>query len=257
MRNSETKLEVLFYDASYKHQERLKQGYLLSDFSGLNQLLGKGFEAGLFHLVYGTPHITNSLLLSLAVAAHLPLPSGIASSVVFIDNDNIFNPYTLIRLALAVKLNPTTVLSRIFVARAFIWNHLGEIVDNLKALLETQKARVVLISGLTTLFEGEFERKRHQMLLIIANKLRTLAIDENIVILASGRLAQGSAYKPAGGKIISHAPQVLIRALAQGPRITFDLLKHPSRPASQVVHWVSQPKRVPNVPPLEQFLEGA
>jgi DNA repair protein RadA len=257
MRRCVDSQQVSFIEALQKHQENLQKRQLLCDFSGLNQVVGGGFESSFFYLMYGSSHIINSTLLSMAVAAQLPTEGGLNSSVVFIDNDNIFNPYTVIRLALSAKLDPNTVLSRIFVARAFIWNHLGEIVDNLEALLEEKRARLVLISGLTTLFVGEFERKKHQMLLKIANKLRTIASDREIIVLASTQLAQGSTRKPAGGKIISHAPHVLIRVLQQGERITFKLMKHPSNPAVELVQWLSQPKSPPHIIPLTYFLKNS
>ena len=178
-----------------------------------------------------------------------------AMYTIFIDNENIFNPYTLIRLAHTVKLNPNSVLSRIFVARAFIWNHLGEIVNNLEELLEETKARVVLISGLTTLFEGDYERRKNQMLLDVANKLRKIAMDKKLIVAASTPLARGSADKPAGGKIIAHTPHVLIRVIQQGERITFKLMKHPSRPAIQTVQWLARPPRAPHTLSLDHFLK--
>jgi DNA repair protein RadA len=248
--------KISFIEAIYKHQEYLQKRHLLSDFDGLNQIIGGGFESSLFYLLYGSSRIINSILLSMAIVAQLPTTGGgLDSAVIFIDNDNIFNPYSLIRLALSVNLNPNEVLAQISVARAFIWNHLGEIVDNLEALVEEQKARIVLISGLTTLFEGEFEQKKHQMLLKIANKLRTLASDYDLIVMASTRLAQGSTHKPAGGKIMSHAPHVLIRAIQQGERITFDLMKHPSYPEMQRVQWLSRPKKAPHTMALDQFLK--
>jgi len=248
--------KVSFIEAIYKHQDFLKKHHLLSDFNGLNQVIGGGFESRLFYLLYGSSPVINSVLLSMAIAAQLPIAEGgLDSAVIFIDNENIFNPYSLIRLALAVNLNPNEVLARISVARAFIWNHLGEIVENLEALLEKQQARLILISGLTTLFEGEFEQKKHQMLLKIANKLRTLATDYDLIVMASTCLAQGSIRKPAGGKIMSHAPHVLIRAIQQGERITFDLMKHPSHPERQRVQWLSHPKKAPQTITLDQFLK--
>lgn len=256
MRDCESSEKVSFVEAIFKHQKQLEKHNFLSDFRGLNQVLGNGFESNMFYLIYGSSHVMNSILLSMAVAAHLPRnKGGLDSSVIFIDNDNIFNPYTLIRLALSVKLDPNVMLTRISVARAFIWNHLGEIVDNLEALLKSKKAKLVLISGLTTLFAGEFERKKHQMLMKIVNKLRNIAIDNEIIVAASTQLAQGSAHKPAGGKILSHGPHVLIRILQQGERITFNLMKHPSRPARQTVQWLSRPRRAPHTVPLDQFLK--
>lgn len=247
--------EVSFVEASYKHQEQSEKQYLFSDFVGLNRLLGNGFEPGFFYLMYGSTRIVNSMLLSLAISAQRPRKSGPDTSVVFMDNDNVFNPYSLIRLAHSVKLNPNMVLARISVARAFIWNHLGEIVDNLEDLLVEKEAKVVLISGLTTLFEGEYEPKKNQMLLEIANKLRNIAIDKQIIVVASASLAQGSVNKPAGGKIIAHTPHVLIRVIQQGERITFNLMKHPARPAAEIVQWLVQQLKPPHTRPLEHFMK--
>jgi DNA repair protein RadA len=247
--------KVSFVEAIYKHQEQLEKRHLCSDFTRLNQIIGNGFEAGFYYLMYGSSRIINSILLSMAVAAQSPEEGGLGSSVIFIDNDNIFNPYTLIRLAHSLKLNPNSVLSRIFVARAFIWNHLGEIVNNLESLLEEGDARLVLISGLTTLFEGDYERRKNQMLLEITNKLRNIAVDKKVIVTVSTALAKGSATKPAGGKIIAHTPHVLIRVIQQGERITFDLMKHPSRPAVQTVQWLARPQRAPHTRSLDHFLK--
>ncbi len=247
--------EVTFVEAICKHQEQLEKRHLVSDVTGLNQLLGSGFEGGLFYLIYGSSRIINSILLSMAVAAQLSPKRGLGSSVIFIDNDNIFNPYTLIRLAHTANLAPNAVLSRIFVARAFIWNHLGEIVANLEHLVEESATQIILVSGLTTLFEGGYERKKSQMLLEIANKLRNLAVDKKIIVIASTSLAEGSINKPAGGKIISHTPHVLIRTIQQGERISFSLVKHPSRPAMQTVHWLSRPQRTPHTRSLDEFFK--
>ncbi|MHA1277914.1 MAG: hypothetical protein ACTSQI_17130 [Candidatus Helarchaeota archaeon] len=247
--------EVTFVKAIFKHQEQLQKRHLLSDVNGLNQLLGNGFELGLFYLMYGSARMINSILLSMAVAAQLPTERGLGSPVIFIDNDNIFNPYTLIRLAHSINLSPDAMLSRIFVARAFIWNHLGEIVENLDHLIEESAARLVLVSGLTTLFEGEYERRKSQMILEIANKLRNIAVDRKVVVAASTSLAKGSMNKPAGGKILAHMPHILIRVLQQGERINFRLMKHPSRPAMQIDHWLSQPQRVDPTRSLEHFFK--
>ncbi|MHA1266044.1 MAG: hypothetical protein ACTSRS_12500 [Candidatus Helarchaeota archaeon] len=249
--------KVSFIRAIYKQQENTEKLRLLSSFEGLNQMLGDGFEPSFFYLLYGDLRIANTILLSLAVAAQMPQPVGIDTAVVFIDNDNIFNPYTLIRYALTTKMNPTAVLARISVARAFIWNHLGEIVANLERRLEDQNARLVLVSGLTTLFEGEFERKKQQMLLKIVTTLRNLATDKNLLVIAATGLAEGSAYKPAGGKILSHAAHVLVRVLRQGRRITFDLLKHPARPAGQMIHWLSSPRKKQVGVSLDRFLKSS
>ncbi|MFX1294761.1 MAG: hypothetical protein ACFFD2_07905 [Promethearchaeota archaeon] len=247
--------EIPFVKAIQKHQEHLQKRHLISDFAGLNQVMGNGFESGLFYLMYGSSHIINSILLSMTVLAQLPTKGGLNSSVIFIDSENIFNPYTLIRLAHSVKLNPNLVLSRIFVARAFIWHHVGEIVNNLKVLIEGKEARLVLISGLTTLFEGDYKRRKNQMLLDIANKLRNIAIDNNIIIAASARLARGEVDKPTGGKIITHMPHVLVRIVQEGERIKFKLTKHPSRPAMQTVQWLSRPARAPHTLSLDHFLK--
>ncbi len=255
MRSCASPRQVAFIEAIHKHQENLRKRHLLSDFTGLNQVMGGGFESGLFYLLYGSSHIISSTLLSLAVAAQLPKNEGLDSSVVFIDNDNIFNPYTLIRLAHTVNLNPNLVLSRILVARAFIWNHLGEIVGNLETILEETAARIVLISGLTTLFEGEFEEKKHQMLLQLTNKLRNIASDHELIVVASAQLAQGSRNKPAGGKIIAHSPHVLIRVLQQGEQLTFTVMKHPSRAAVQTVQRLSRQKRAPLTVTLDDFVK--
>lgn len=112
-----------------------------SGIGDVDDMLGGGFEQGLFNLIYGeTNSAITSLLLSVSVNSQLPsLNRGAGSKVVFIDAQNCFNPYTVSCKAAGLGLSPEAVLEGIYVSRAFTSGQVEELI--------LRKARMRLIDS--------------------------------------------------------------------------------------------------------------
>jgi RecA/RadA recombinase len=215
--------------------------------SGINDvddMLGGGFEQGLFSLIYSeTNSAMASLLLSVSVNAQLPsFNSGAGSKVVFIDAQNCFNPYNVSCKAASLGLNPEAVLEGIYVSRAFTSGQVEELILK-KAEDEVDRlgARVLIVSGLTTLQlvddRGKLKQETLSRLVEVYGHLRNLSFQRNLVVLASNGIAENSEYRPAGGRALAHYAQahLLVR---EKLRVTeYVLMKHPSISERKTLVW--------------------
>ena len=163
----DTSMSNLFFDelGLPKPDEHL----VSSGDSTLDELLGGGgFHKDLVYLLYGNKEsnkkITN-ILLTTAVNSQKPhINGGLGDGikVAFIDGNNRFNPYNISKYAVSQKLSPRRVLENIFIARAFTWDQMVELLEHKLSKLE--QIKVVLISGITTLFQN-YEKQTFEDLL--------------------------------------------------------------------------------------------
>ncbi|MFX0177784.1 MAG: hypothetical protein ACFE85_16340, partial [Candidatus Hodarchaeota archaeon] len=137
--------------------------------STLDELLGGGgFHKELVYLLYGDKEtrkrITSILLTTAVNAQKSPFNGGFGEGIkiAFVDANNRFNPYNVGKYAVSQHLSPKQVLENILVARAFTWDQVVELLENKLSNLEHIK--VVLISGITTLFQG-YEKQTFEDLL--------------------------------------------------------------------------------------------
>lgn len=229
-----------------------------SGIGDVDDMLGGGFEQGLFSLIYGeTNSAITSLLLSVSVNSQLPsFNSGAGSKVVFIDAQNCFNPYTVSCKAAGLGLKPEAVLEGIYVSRAFTSGQVEELILR-KAEDETDRlgARVLIVSGLTTLQlvddRGKLKQETLSRLVEVYGHLRNLSFQRNLVVLASTGIAENSEYRPAGGRALAHYAQahLLIR---ERPRVTeYVLMKHPSISERKTLVWKG--RRAHFMPTLDAY----
>jgi len=210
----------------------------------VDEMLGGGFEPGLFNLVYGeTSASITSLLLSVAVTSQLPsISNGAGSKVVFIDAQNIFNPYAVSCKAASLGLNPETVLEGVFVSRAFTSGQVEELIlRKAEDEIDGTGARVLIVSGLTTLHlmddRDKLKQETLSKLVEIYGQLHQLGLRKNIVVIASTKLADNSEYRPAGGRALAHYAQTHLM-VRERPRVTeYVLVKHPSISERKTLIW--------------------
>jgi DNA repair protein RadB len=225
----------------------------------VDDMLGGGFEPGLFNLVYGDAHgSVTSLLLSASVTSQLPgFNNGAGSKVVFVDAWNSFNPYTVSCKAASMGLNPEKVLEGIFVSRAFTSGQVEQLILK-KAEEEIDRigARVLIVSGLTALHLADdlgkkLKQETLSRLVGIYGHLHRLSFQRNLVVLASTGLAENSEYRPAGGRALSHYANVHLM-VKERPRVTeYVLVKHPSIPERKTLVWKG--KRGHYMPTLDAY----
>ncbi|MFX1357688.1 MAG: hypothetical protein ACFFA8_10405 [Promethearchaeota archaeon] len=207
----------------------------------LDELLGGGgFHKDLVYLLYGdkeTKRRITNVLLTTAVNAQKSFVNGGFGDrikVAFVDANNHFNPYNVGKYAVSQHLSPKQVLENIQVARAFTWDQMVELLENKLSKLEHIK--VVLISGITTLFHG-YEKQTFEDLLKAISGIKKILERTNPLIVITAPLNEYSSFRPKGGKILSHFGNVLI-LIREGKRnVEYHLVQHPYLAENSLLKW--------------------
>jgi len=213
--------------------------------STLDELLGGGgFHKDLVYLLYGDKKKTSNILLTTSVIAQKSFANGGLGEkikVAYIDANNRFNPYNISKFAVSQNLSPRKVLENIVIARAFTWDQMVELLENKLSKLEDIK--VVLISGITTLFQS-YEKQTFEDLLRAINGIKTILSKRKPLIVITAPLNEYSLYRPNGGKILSHFGSVLVM-INEDERFTeYVLIQHPFLPENRLLKWKPRlPKR--------------
>jgi DNA repair protein RadA len=213
--------------------------------STLDEILGgEGFQKDLIHLLYGDKKKCANILLTTAVIAQKTFNNGglgEETKVAFIDANNRFNPYNVSKFAVSQNLSPKKVLENILIARAFTWDQMVELLENRLSKLEPVK--VVLISGITTLFQS-YEKQTFEDLLRAINGIKTILSKTKPLIVLTTPLNEYSLYRPNGGKILSHFGSVLVMINEDERYTEYVLVQHPFLPENRLLKWKPRiPKR--------------
>jgi len=212
--------------------------------STLDELLGEGgFHKDLVYLLYGDKKKTSNILLTTSVIAQKSFANGGLGEikVAYIDANNRFNPYNVSKFAVSQNLSPRKVLENIFIARAFTWDQMVELLENRLSKLEDIK--VVLISGITTLFQS-YEKQTFEDLLRAISGIKAILSKTNPLIVLTAPMNEYSLYKPNGGKILSHFGSVLIMINEDERYTEYTLVQHPFLPENRLLKWKPRsPKR--------------
>ncbi|NVM38054.1 MAG: hypothetical protein HWN81_20840, partial [Candidatus Lokiarchaeota archaeon] len=185
-----------------------------------------------------------NILLTTAVIAQKAFCNGGLGDgikVAFIDGNNRFNPYNVSKFAVSQNLSPQKVLENILISRAFTWDQMVEILENRLSTLEDVK--VVLISGITTMFEG-YEKQTFEDLLATIDGIKTILWKANPLIIITAPLHEHSLFRPKGGKILSHFGNVLVMINDDERFDEYVLVQHPYLPENRLKKWNSRkPKK--------------
>ena len=213
--------------------------------STLDELLGEGgFHKDLVYLLYGDKKKTSNILLTTSVIAQKSFANGGLGEkirVAYIDANNRFNPYDVSKFAVSQNLSPKKVLEHIFIARAFTWDQMIELLENRLAKLDHVK--VVLISGITTLFQS-YERQTFEDLLRAIDGIKKILERTKPLIIITAPLNEYSLFRPKGGKILSHFGNVLAMINDDERYVEYILVQHPFLPDNRLLKWKPrEPKR--------------
>ena len=215
----------------------------------IDKLLGGGLRSGLIHLFIGNRKINTDILMRAAVMAFMPrtkggLGIGTTGKVVYIDANNRFSPYFISKLALSKNLSPQHILHNIYIARAFQWTQMVELVE--EKLTEMKDVRLVLISGLTSTFqplndrkgkEGTLNQRSFDELKAAIQGIKTAIKQSNPIVVITVPKHEHSIHKPLGGKILSHFGCVIVEIFEQERRTDFFLAQHPFIGPKRVTKW--------------------
>ncbi len=235
----------MLFDSGLKVYKRTNRRSLISSGdSTLDELLSGGFHRDLVYLLYGDKKKTTNILLTTAVIAQKAFTNGglgDGHKVAFIDGNNRFNPYNISKFAVSQHLSPRQVLENIIIARAFTWDQMVELLENKLARLEHVK--VVLISGITSLFQS-YERQTFEDLLKAIDGIKKILSKTNPLIIITAPLNEHSLIKPKGGKILSHFGNVLVLINDDERFVEYILVQHPYLSENKLLKWKPrQPKK--------------
>jgi DNA repair protein RadA len=233
------------FDSGFKvYQKNNRLPPISSGDTTLDELLGGGFHRNLVYLLYGDKKKTTSILLTTSVIAqksHNNGGLGDGIQVAFIDGNNRFNPYNVSKFAVSQKLSPNKVLEHIIIARAFTWDQMIELLENKLSTLEHVK--VVLISGITSLFQS-YEKQTFEDLLNAIDGIKKILAKTKPLIVITAPLNELSLFKPKGGKILSHFGNVLVLINDDERYVEYRLVQHPFLPENRLLKWKPrEPKR--------------
>ncbi|MFX0028235.1 MAG: hypothetical protein ACFE8B_03430 [Candidatus Hermodarchaeota archaeon] len=203
----------------------------------LDELLSGGFHRDLVYLLYGDKKLTTNILLTTSVIVQKAFSNGGLGEgirVAFIDGNNRFNPYNVSKFAVSQNLSPQKVLENILISRAFTFDQIIEILENRLSLLDDVK--VVLISGITTMFEG-YEKQTFEELLRAIDGIKQMLWKTKPLIIITAPLHENSLFRPKGGKILSHFGSVLVMINDDERYDEYVLVQHPYLPENRLLKW--------------------
>lgn len=147
-----------------------------------------GFMLGDFAVLHGQSSV-RSLLTQLCVRAQLPYQlGGLETSVLFVDGDNSFRLYDVSALAQQYVLNPTDVLNRIFVSRAFTaYQHASLLLDKLQRAVDKYGSKLVLLSNPSYLYlDKDVQKKEAKEIFVqLTEFLSDFANDNQVIVVAT------------------------------------------------------------------------
>ncbi|MFW9784342.1 MAG: hypothetical protein ACFFFB_18835 [Candidatus Heimdallarchaeota archaeon] len=220
-----------------------------------DELLSGGFHKDLVYLLYGDKKLTTNILLTTAVIVQKAYTNGGLGEgvrVAFIDGNNRFNPYNVSKFAVTQNLSPTSVLESILISRAFTFDQIIEILENRLSMLED--VRVVLISGITTMFEN-YEKQTFEELLRAIDGIKQMLWKTKPLIIITAPLHENSLFRPKGGKILSHFGSVLVMVNNDERYVEYSLVQHPYLPEKRLLKWKPRtPKK--KIPLKNATLDG-
>jgi hypothetical protein len=220
----------------YKKGKRIP--LLSSGDSTLDEILQGGFQKDLVYLLYGDKKVTTNILLTTAVISQKSFLNGglggAGNKITFIDGNNRFNPYDVSKFAVTQNLSPSKTLENILIARAFTWDQMVELLENRLSKLEHIK--VVLISGITTLFQS-YEKQTFEDLLRAISGIKAILSKTKPLIIITAPLNEYSLFRPKGGKILSHFGNVLVLINDKDRFIEYTLIQHPFLQEKKLVKW--------------------
>ncbi|MGC8546355.1 MAG: DNA repair and recombination protein RadA [Thermoplasmata archaeon] len=220
----------------------------------LDDLLGGGIETSAITEFFGEfASGKTQVMHQLAVNATLPLDKmGLDGHVLFIDTENTFRPERVVQMSKHLELDPTEVLKKIHVARAYNSSHQILLVEKAYELTEKFPVKLLIVDSLTAHFRAEYTGRgtlaeRQQLLNKHMHDLLRFGDIYNAAIAVTNQVAArpdvffGDPTTSVGGNIVGHAStyRVYLRKSKGGKRIA-RLIDSPHLPEGEAVIMVTQ-----------------
>jgi len=229
-------------------EEVLKKREMVEKFhtgsNSLDTLLGGGVETGAITEAYGEFGSGKTQLgHALVVNVLKEDPEAIA---IYIDSENTFRPERIIELAKGAGMDPSDVLKRVKIARAFNSDHQVLLAEKIEDLItKGENVKLVVVDSLTSHFRAEFIGRgtladRQQRINGHMRTLLKLATSFNLCVYVTNQVMSkpdtffGDPTQAIGGHIVAHAStfRLYLRKGKKGSRVA-KLVDSPNLPEGE------------------------
>ncbi len=140
---------------------------------------------------------------------------GLGAGAIYIDTEGTFRPERIAEIAEARGYDSASVLSRITVARAYNSAHQELIVRDIGRVIESNKAKVVILDSAVAHYRAEFVGRatlaeRQQRLNRFMHLLLRIAEVYNVAVVVTNQVQSapdsffGDPTRPVGGHVVAH-----------------------------------------------------
>ena len=243
-----------FITASELLEKRKFIGKITSGSKRLDELIAGGFESQAISEAFGEFGSGKSQIAhQLCVNVQLPIEKGgLDGGAIFIDTESTFRPERIIQMAKGLGLDPTEVLSRIRVARAFNSDHQMLLTEKSVELIESEKIKLLVIDSLTSSFRSEYVGRgtlaeRQQKLARHLRTLHNIASNQDVCVFVTNQVSAkpdaffGDPTRPIGGNILGHSStiRIYLRKGKGGQRIA-RLVDSPNLPEGEAIFFLTE-----------------
>ncbi|HXG06323.1 MAG TPA: DNA repair and recombination protein RadA, partial [Nitrososphaera sp.] len=180
-----------------------------------------------------------------------PEEGGLGGGVILIDTEGTFRPERVDQIARARGFDPSEILKKIAICKAYNSSHLELIVKSMGKYIDDFKAKMIIIDSIISLHRAEFSGRgtladRQQRLNSIMHKLVRIAEIYNVAVVVTNQVQStpdtffGDPTKPAGGNVIGHASTYRIYLRRAGNDRIARIIDSPYHPYSDVRFTVNE-----------------
>jgi DNA repair protein RadA len=223
---------------------------ITSGSKALDTLLGGGFETGAIVEAFGAFGSGKTQIAHILAINALKLdPKAIS---IYIDTESTFRPERIKELCVGSDMDPTEVLRRIRVARAYNSDHQMLLAEKIDEMIKRDNLvpKLVVVDSLTAHFRAEFIGRgslaeRQQKLNRHMHGLMRLADKYNLCVLVTNQVMAkpdvffGDPTEAIGGHIVAHAStfRIYLRKGKKGSRVA-KLIDSPNLPDGEANFFV-------------------
>jgi len=232
----------------------------------LDQLLDGGIESGSITELFGEFRTGKSQLChTLAVTCQLAVDRGGGEGkCLYIDTEGTFRPQRLVEIAKHYKLDESTVLGNVAVAKCYNTDHQTNLLHEAAAIMSEHRYALIIVDSATHLYRTDFmgrgelaNRQQHlarflRMLQRMSEVYGVACVITNQVVAqvdGAGGPFNPDPKKPIGGNIIAHASTTrLYLKKAKGENRICKIYDSPCLPESETTfaitaHGISDAKK--------------
>lgn len=229
----------------------------------LDTLLEGGIESGSITELFGEFRTGKSQLChTLAVTCQLPVDRGGGEGkCLYIDTEGTFRPQRLVEIARHYKLDESSVLGNVAVAKCFNTDHQTNLLHEAAAMMSEHRYALIIVDSATHLYRTDFvgrgelaSRQQHlarflRMLQRITEVYGVACVITNQVVAQVDSMMGADPRKPIGGNIIAHASTTrLYLKKGKGENRTCKVYDSPCLPEDETTfaitpHGIADPKK--------------